>query len=105
MAAAQQLNRAGHLVTLFERDESVGGLLRLGIPDFKLEKQVVQRRVDTMAAEGVRFETGVNVGYDLTAADLRSDFDAVCLTIGAGAARELPVPAASSRAFTWQWST
>ena len=92
MAAAQQLNRAGHLVTLFERDESVGGLLRLGIPDFKLEKQVVQRRVDIMAAEGVRFETGVNVGYDLTADDLHRDFDAVCLTIGAGAARELPVP-------------
>ncbi len=92
MAAAQQLNRAGHLVTLFERDETIGGLLRLGIPDFKLEKQVVQRRVDIMAAEGVRFETGVNVGYDLTAAELRGEFDAVCLTIGAGSARELPVP-------------
>ena len=92
MAAAQQLNRAGHLVTLYERDETIGGLLRLGIPDFKLEKQVVQRRVDLMAAEGVRFETGVNVGYDLTADELRSEYDAVCLTIGACAARELPVP-------------
>ena len=92
MAAAQQLNRAGHLVTLFERDEYVGGLLRLGIPDFKMEKHVVQRRVDIMAEEGVIFETGVNVGHDVTAADLQRDFDAVCLTIGACEARELPVP-------------
>ncbi|MBI2856159.1 MAG: glutamate synthase subunit beta, partial [Chloroflexi bacterium] len=89
---AQQLNRAGHWVTLFERSEYIGGLLRLGIPDFKLEKQVVQRRVDLMAEEGVSFQTGVNVGQDITAAELRNDFDAVCLTIGACQARELPVP-------------
>ena len=67
-------------------------MLRLGIPDFKLEKQVVQRRVDIMAEEGVIFQTGANVGYDITAADLQRDFDAVCLTIGALQPRELPVP-------------
>ena len=92
MAAAQQINRAGHWVTLFERNEYIGGLLRLGIPDFKLEKQMVQRRVDLMAEEGVSFQTGVSVGQDLTPSELRNDFDAVCLTIGAGQARELPVP-------------
>ena len=92
MAAAQQLNRAGHLVTLFERDEYIGGLLRLGIPDFKLEKQVVQRRVDIMSEEGIVFRTGVNVGRDFAIDELKRDFDAICLTIGACQARELPVP-------------
>jgi glutamate synthase (NADPH/NADH) small chain len=92
MAAAQQLNRAGHLVTLFERDEYIGGLLRLGIPDFKLEKHVVQRRVDLMSEEGVVFKTGVHVGRDMSISELGSDFDAICLTIGACQARELPVP-------------
>jgi glutamate synthase (NADPH/NADH) small chain len=92
LAVAQQLNRAGHLVTLFERDESIGGLLRLGIPDFKLEKHVVQRRVDLMAEEGIIFKTGVHVGRDLSVNDLKGDFDAICLTIGACQARELPVP-------------
>jgi glutamate synthase (NADPH/NADH) small chain len=91
LAASQQLNRAGHLVTLFERDEYIGGLLRLGIPDFKLEKQVVQRRVDIMAEEGVIFRTGVSVGRDISIDDLKKDFDAVCLTIGASQAREIPV--------------
>ena len=92
LAASQQLNRAGHLVTLFERDESIGGLLRLGIPDFKLEKHVVQRRVDLMAEEGIIFKTGVHVGRDLSVNELKRDFDAICLTIGACQARELPVP-------------
>ena len=92
LAAAQQLNRAGHLVTLFERDESIGGLLRLGIPDFKLEKHVVQRRVDLMAEEGIVFRTGVHVGRDLSVDELKRDFGAICLTIGACDARELPVP-------------
>ena len=92
LAVAQQLNRAGHSVTLFERDEYIGGLLRLGIPDFKLEKQIVQRRVDIMAEEGIIFKTGVNVGQDISVGDLKKDFDAICLTIGACQARELPVP-------------
>jgi glutamate synthase (NADPH/NADH) small chain len=92
MAVSQQLNRAGHLVTLFERDEYIGGLLRLGIPDFKLEKQVVQRRVDIMSEEGIVFRTGVDVGSDISIDELKRDFDAVCLTIGACQAREIPVP-------------
>ena len=92
MAASQQLNRAGQLVTLFERDEYIGGLLRLGIPDFKLEKQVVQRRVDIMSEEGIVFKTGVNVGSDISIDELKRDFDAVCLTIGACQAREIPIP-------------
>ncbi|MQF48966.1 glutamate synthase subunit beta [SAR202 cluster bacterium AC-647-N09_OGT_505m] len=91
LAAAQQLNRAGHLVTIFERDESIGGLLRLGIPDFKLEKHVVQRRIDLMAEEGIVFKTGVHAGHDLPVEELRRDFDAICMTIGACHARELPV--------------
>lgn len=91
LAASQQLNRAGHLVTLFERDEYIGGLLRLGIPDFKLEKQVVQRRVDIMSEEGVVFRTGVSVGRDISIDELKRDFDAICLTIGATRAREIPV--------------
>jgi glutamate synthase (NADPH/NADH) small chain len=92
LAAAQQLNRCGHWVTVFERDEYIGGLLRLGIPDFKLEKHVVQRRVDQMSEEGVVFETGVHVGKDYPAGDLVSSFDAVLLTGGSTEARELPVP-------------
>ena len=92
MAAAMQLNRVGHTVTVFERNEYVGGLLRLGIPEFKLEKRVVQRRVDQMTAEGVTFRTGVYVGQDVPAADLRSDFDAICLTGGSTIARDLPIP-------------
>jgi glutamate synthase (NADPH/NADH) small chain len=91
LAASQQLNRAGHLVTLFERDEYIGGLLRLGIPDFKLEKQVVQRRVDFMSEEGVVFRTEVNVGRDISIDELKRDFDAICLTIGASQAREIPI--------------
>ena len=92
LAAAMQLNRAGHMVTVFERNEYIGGLLRLGIPEFKLEKSVVQRRVDQMTAEGVEFKTGVYVGKDIHADRLRADFDAVCLTGGSTIARELPIP-------------
>ncbi len=92
LAAAMQLNRAGHTVTVFERDEYIGGLLRLGIPEFKLEKSVVQRRVDQMSAEGVVFKTGVYVGKDIHADRLRADFDAVCLTGGSTIARDLPIP-------------
>ena len=92
LAAAMQLNRAGHMVTVFERNEYIGGLLRLGIPEFKLEKSVVQRRVDQMTAEGVEFKTGVYVGKDIHADRLRADFDAVCLTGGSTIARDLPIP-------------
>ena len=92
LAAAQQLNRCGHWVTVFERDEYIGGLLRLGIPEFKLEKHVVQRRVDQMTQEGVVFETGVHVGKNNPANDLVKKFDAVCLTGGSTQARDLPVP-------------
>lgn len=92
LAAAMQLNRAGHTVTVFERDEYIGGLLRLGIPEFKLEKNVVQRRVDQMSAEGVEFKTGVYVGKDIHADRLRDGFDAICLTGGSTIARDLPIP-------------
>jgi glutamate synthase (NADPH/NADH) small chain len=92
LAAAQQLNRAGHLVTVLERADFIGGLLMLGIPDFKLDKGVVHRRVQLMAEEGVEFRTGVNVGVDYSVAELLAGFDAVCLTGGSTQARELPVP-------------
>ena len=92
MAAAQQLNRCGHHVTVFERDSHIGGLLRLGIPDFKLEKHVVQRRVDQMEQEGVVFKTGVHVGMDHPAERLRDEFDSLCLTGGSTHPRELPIP-------------
>jgi glutamate synthase (NADPH/NADH) small chain len=87
LAAAQQLRRMGHTVVVFEREDRVGGLLRYGIPDFKMEKSVLDRRIAQMEAEGVRFKTGVNV----TAADLQP-YDAVCLAIGAMVGRDLPVP-------------
>ncbi|MBT3278942.1 MAG: glutamate synthase subunit beta [Phycisphaerales bacterium] len=92
MATAQQLARQGHDVTLFEKDERIGGLLRYGIPDFKLDKSCIDRRMDQMQAEGVTFRPGTNVGVDITAEQLTADFDAVVLTMGAGAARDLPVP-------------
>ena len=92
MAAAQQLARAGHDVTLYEKFRKVGGLLRYGIPDFKMEKHVIDRRVAQMEAEGVRFETGVHVGVDINAQELMNRFDAVLLTGGSEKARDLPVP-------------
>ena len=92
LSAAMQLNRVGHSVTVFERDEYVGGLLRLGIPDFKLEKQVVQRRVEQMEAEGVAFRTGVEVGKGYPADRLKEEFDAVCLAGGSTVSRDLPIP-------------
>jgi glutamate synthase (NADPH/NADH) small chain len=92
LAAAQQLNRAGHTVTVFERDDRIGGLLRYGIPDFKMEKWVLDRRLNLMAEEGVTFRPGVNVGVDVTAEDLKRRFDAVVLTGGATKPRDLPVP-------------
>jgi len=92
LAAAQQLNRAGHWVTVFERADQIGGILILGIPDFKLDKQVVRRRIDLMADEGVTFTTGVNIGVNYPVQELLADFDAVCLACGSTQARDLPVP-------------
>jgi len=92
LAAADQLNRAGHSVTVFEKSDRIGGLLRYGIPEFKLEKRVLNRRLDLLSAEGVVFRTRVNVGEDFAAADLRREFDAVLLAGGAGQPRDLNVP-------------
>jgi glutamate synthase (NADPH/NADH) small chain len=92
LAAAQQLTRAGHVVVVFERADRIGGLLRYGIPEFKMEKRVLERRLDQMRAEGTEFRTGVNVGVDVTGDDLRAEFDAVVLAGGATAARDLPIP-------------
>ncbi len=92
LAVAQQLNRAGHLVTVFERADRIGGLLRYGIPDFKLDKRVLDRRLALMAEEGVIFRPRVNVGVDITAAQLRGRFDAVCLAGGSTIPRDLNVP-------------
>jgi len=92
LAAAQQLTRAGHDVTVFERDDRIGGLLRYGIPEFKMEKRHVDRRLEQMSAEGTVFRAGVNVGVDITADTLRSEFDAVVLAGGATDSRDLPIP-------------
>lgn len=92
LAAAQQLCRAGHSVTVFEKDDRIGGLLRYGIPDFKMEKWVIDRRLEQMRAEGVEFKTNVHVGKDITGDELRRNFDAICLAGGAMAGRDLPVP-------------
>ena len=92
LAAAQQLNRAGHSVTVFEKADRIGGLLRYGIPEFKMEKWVLDRRLEQMLAEGVKFETNVNVGRTITGDELRAKFDAILLAGGAEAPRDLPVP-------------
>jgi len=92
MSCAQQLARAGHDVTLFEKNDRIGGLLRYGIPDFKMEKHLIDRRVEQMAAEGVTFRTGVHVGVTMMGAELLAQFDAVALTGGSEKPRDLPVP-------------
>src|SRR5258707_236352 len=92
LAAADQLNRAGHLVTVFEKSDRIGGLMRYGIPEFKMEKRILDRRLALMEAEGVVFRAGVNVGVDVTMPRLRSPFDAILRAGGAGAPRDLPVP-------------
>lgn len=92
LAAAQQLARVGHAVTVFERNAKAGGLLRYGIPDFKLEKSVIDRRVAQMRAEGVVFRTNVHVGVDLPASELLGSFDALLLTGGSEKPRDLPIP-------------
>jgi glutamate synthase (NADPH/NADH) small chain len=91
LAAAQQLNRAGHRVTLFEKQDRVGGLLRYGIPDFKLEKWTIDRRVEIMRAEGVEIRTGVHVGVSVSAPELVQEYDAVLLAGGAEQPRDLPI--------------
>jgi glutamate synthase (NADPH) small chain len=92
LAAADQLNKAGHFVTVFEKSDRVGGLLRYGIPEFKMEKRFLTRRLSVMEEEGVVFRTSVNVGVDVTAAHLKSEFDAIVLAGGAGMPRDLPIP-------------
>jgi len=92
LAAAQQLRRAGHEVTLFERDEAAGGLVRFGVPDFKIEKHVVERRVQQLVAEGVQLRCGVDVGVDVTVDELREQFEAVVLATGSRVPRDLPKP-------------
>jgi glutamate synthase (NADPH/NADH) small chain len=91
LAAAQQLRRDGHAVVVFERDDRIGGLLRYGIPEFKMEKKVLDRRLAQLVAEGVVLRSGVKAGTDLSARELLGEFDAVVLAMGASAARELPV--------------
>ncbi|CAI8041039.1 Glutamate synthase [NADPH] small chain [Geodia barretti] len=92
LAVAQQINRAGHQVTVLERAHSIGGLLALGIPDFKLDKEVLKRRLDLMEEEGIVFQTGVDVGVNYTVERLLNEYDAVCLACGSTQARELDVP-------------
>lgn len=92
LAVAQQLARAGHTVAVFERADRIGGLLRYGIPEFKMEKRFLERRLAQLEAEGVRFRPGVDVGHDVSAADIRARYDAVVLTVGATSARDLPIP-------------
>ena len=92
LAAAQQLNRAGHFVTVFEKADRIGGLLRYGIPEFKMEKWVLDRRLEQMIAEGVEFKTSVHVGHDVTGDDLQENFDAILLAGGAEQPRNLNVP-------------
>lgn len=94
LAAAQQLTRAGHTVAVFERDDRIGGLLRYGVPDFKLEKQLIDRRIAQMTEEGTRFRPGVEIGRDITWKELRARYDAVVVATGAPVARRLAVPGA-----------
>src|SRR6202023_3144795 len=92
MAAAQQLRRSGHRVTLFERDEAIGGLVRFGVPDFKIEKTAVERRVEQMLGEGGEVRCGGDVGSDVSVGELREQFDAIVLATGSRVPRDLPVP-------------
>jgi glutamate synthase (NADPH/NADH) small chain len=92
LSAAAELNKYGHSVTVFERKDRIGGLLRYGIPDFKLEKWVLERRIGLMEAEGIRFKTNVNVGVDISVDQLKNDFDAIVLTGGSTVPRDLPIP-------------
>ncbi len=92
LACADPLNKAGHMVTVFEKNEAIGGLLTLGIPDFKLEKWIVERRVDRMREEGVIFKTNAHIGVNISAKELSKNYDAVVLSGGAESPRDLPIP-------------
>ncbi|PIQ87353.1 MAG: glutamate synthase [Candidatus Omnitrophica bacterium CG11_big_fil_rev_8_21_14_0_20_43_6] len=92
LACADQLNSAGHRVVVFERDDAIGGILRYGIPEFKLEKKIIQRRVRILEKEGIKFKTGINVGIDYKAKQLTEEFDAVCIACGARTPRDLNIP-------------
>jgi glutamate synthase (NADPH/NADH) small chain len=93
LAVANQLNKAGHTITVYEKSSRIGGLVRYGIPNFKLDKQrVVQRRVELMIEEGIEFITDANIGKDISIAELKSEYDAVVIAIGAGEPRDLPIP-------------
>ncbi|GAA1003681.1 glutamate synthase [Streptomyces sp. F-3] len=92
LAAAQQLTRAGHTVVVYERADRIGGLLRYGIPEFKMEKRHINRRIEQMRAEGTRFRTGIEIGRDIKATDLRKRYDAIVIAAGATTPRDLPVP-------------
>ena len=91
LSAADQLNSAGHTVTVFERDDKVGGILRYGIPDFKLEKKILDRRIKVWEKEGIKFVTGVNVGVELKISPLKKEFDAICLTVGSRVPRDIKI--------------
>jgi glutamate synthase (NADPH/NADH) small chain len=91
LAVAQQLTRAGHTVVVYERADQIGGLLRYGIPEFKMEKNIIDRRLAQMEKEGTRFRTGINVGVDITGSELRQKYDAVVLALGATQWRDLPI--------------
>ena len=94
LAAAQQLNRAGHSITVFERDEKVGGLLRYGIPDFKMEKHIIDRRLTILEEEGIIFKTGIHIGIDILATEIQEAYDAIVLCGGASVRRKLPISGA-----------
>jgi len=91
LSCADQLNKAGHSVIVFEKDDKVGGILRYGIPDFKLDKKIIDRRIKILQEEGIEFKTGINVGIDYSTGDLLNDFDAVCLAGGSRAPRDLKI--------------
>lgn len=97
LACTDQLNKAGHEVTLFEKSDRIGGLLRYGIPDFKLDKSVIDRRMEVMKAEGVIFKTSVNAGVDISAVDIEKEFDAMVLTGGSTIPRDLPIEGRSAK--------
>lgn len=103
LAAAQQLARAGHSVVVFEKDAKVGGLLRYGIPNFKLEKNIIDRRVAQMIAEGVEFQTGIEVGRDISAHYLKKMFDCICIAMGAGMPRDLAVTGRGCENVVFAW--
>jgi glutamate synthase (NADPH) small chain len=91
LTTAGQLNKAGHNVTVFEKDDKIGGILRYGIPDFKLAKYILDRRLKIWQKEGIKFKTGINVGRDIKIKDLRKEFDAICLACGSRAPRDLNI--------------